>query len=146
MTAFRRIIRWLAIAAGICIVGGAALPSLAKFILHELPFMGRAFSSNAWAEAGSCAGLTDLRCEEKWQRCERGAMFRSLVNSHLIVGKTSRTEALALLGDQSRMIVNGGSCMRYTLGYCSGLGMDMDYAVLCFDVHDVLTAKYRHQS
>jgi hypothetical protein len=116
------------------------------FVLHELPFMGKTFDPGAWAQAGDCKGLTDLRCEEKWQRCERGPMVRTLLRDHLIVGKTRKDEVLAILGAQSPSVRNQLTCIKYPLGYCSGLGVDYDVVQVCFDDADVLVSKARFQT
>jgi len=150
---------WLIAYAAVAVILGVTVPVYGgpyavRFIFHELPFMGTTFTSAKWASAGSCSGLTDLQCEKKWQRCERGGMVRTLLRDHLTIGKTRKLEATTLLGeattepgaDVGSFVRNGHTCIRYPVGYCSGLGVDMDYVELCFDATDLLSSKQRFQS
>jgi hypothetical protein len=74
-------------------------------------------------------------------------MVSSLTHNHLIVGKLQRAEAFRLLGpdfrDRKRY---GQSCMVYTLGACSGFGIDSDDLELCFDDSGLLTSSRHYQS
>ena len=103
---------------------------LLYFLLHVSPFMGETFTPEKWAEAGSCMGLTDYQCVEKQESCRRGPMVRSLIRSHLTTG-TERNSVLSLLGPAESKDKDG--CLDWSLGMCSGLGIDYDSLLVCFD-------------
>jgi hypothetical protein len=122
------------------------LPVAGWFILGEGRFMGTTFTPAAWAEAGSCAGLTDSQCDQKWMRCPRGGMLRSLTRDHLRIGKLRRDEAIALLGSRfwGR---KDGSCIEYRLGQCSLFAFgEQDILTLCFDESNLLISSRRRQT
>lgn len=127
--------------AALLVYGGAYALG---FVLHELPYMGKTFDPVEWAKAGSCAGLGDWKCEEKFMKCERGPMVRTLLRDHLVVGKTNKGQAVTLLGSPGRTIPSGATCINYPLGYCSNIA-DWDFVQLCFDSTDVLVSKRRVQ-
>jgi hypothetical protein len=139
---------WAAVGVGSVVFAIAyGGPFALRFVLHELPFMGATFTQVAWAEGGNCVGLGDWGCEEKWMRCPRGAMVRTLLRDNLIVGRTTRADVVALLGKADRDVERRGlMCLNYPLGYCSGIGADMDYVEVCFDGAGMLSSKRRYQS
>jgi hypothetical protein len=121
------------------------------------PFFGAFFSRAGWAEAGSCKGLTDWKCVEKQQVCGRGPMVWMLQKFHLSPGSTQRHEVTEMLGDewtpyrrsesQGSVSVSGKpACLQWTLGMCSGLGMDYDSFVVCFDNNDKVEKSFHYQS
>ena len=89
--------------------------------------MGKIFTPEAWAE--SCEGLKDTSCATEENDCPRGPMVRSLLRQHLTVG-VSRDAVVGLLGpaDWDR-----AECLHWSLGACSGLGIDYDSLFVCFD-------------
>jgi hypothetical protein len=142
VTLVGRIARWFASAA-LAIAAFVFLGSYAiYFFMHQMPFMGTTFSPAAWAEAGDCSGLGDGLCQQKWTQCKRGAMYRSLTRNHLSIGKTRKADAAALLGSDHTSYQKG-NCARYVLGYCSGIGADIDFGELCYDGNDLLNS-FRH--
>lgn len=132
-------VRGLALLCGAVIavdmVGGLTVgyPPMLVFLLHEAPFMGQDFDPVAWAEGGSCVGLSDGDCFDKQQTCPRGAMVRSLVREQLVVGTTTRAQVLSLLGPVEGLVkISGATCDDYGLGVCSGLGWDHDSLYVCY--------------
>lgn len=64
-------------------------------------------------------------------------MVRDLTRNYLIPKTVSRVEVDALLGQTERTVeINGQSCLAYTLGMCSGLGIDYDSLYVCFDSNE----------
>ena len=59
----RGILRWIIalVLTGLGVFLIFGLPFLGYFILFKMPFMGTTFDPAAWAQAGSCAGLSDWR-------------------------------------------------------------------------------------
>jgi hypothetical protein len=74
-------------------------------------------------------------------------MLRSLTHNHLVVGKLQLSETVALLGTDFSVRKRGGqSCIVYTLGACSGYGIDYDHLELCFGESGLLTSSRRYSS
>lgn len=122
------------------------------FAWHVLPFMGQEFTSEAWAEGGSCHGLTDFQCQEKASTCPRGPMVRSLIRKHLVPG-TRREKVMSMLGPNDgfeNRYGEGGtpdrSCPTWELGMCSGLRIDYDVPTVCFDPSGYLIRAGHYQS
>jgi len=111
------------------------------------PYWGTPFDKNDWAKALSCAGKSDLACVAHEQSCPRGRMIFSIRRFHLRVGMSSAS-VTGLLGDGRSTIagVSSGRCMAWPLGMCSGLGMDYDFLVACFDDQSRLTETFLRQS
>jgi len=125
----------LAAVTGIELIASKILgyPPVLRFVMHELPFRGQSFDSEAWAEAGSCAGLSDWKCVEKEASCPRGPMVRNLLRTHLLIGETTRETVNALLGSMEYEVdIRGRPCEAYSLGMCSGLGIDYDALYVCY--------------
>lgn len=120
-------------------VGYAALSVGALFFCGYLvtvadPFRGDRFDAQAWAEAGSCRGLSDWECVEKESTCPRGSMVRDLTNNHLLPQTTRREEVIELLGRSTYNVqINGLECPAYSLGMCSGIRIDYDSLYVCFN-------------
>ena len=77
---------------------------------------GQSFDPETWAEAGSCAGLSDWKNDEKEASCPRGPMVRDLLRTHLLIGETHRETATALLGQRNmRSIFEDGHVMHTAL-------------------------------
>ena len=120
---------------GIEFIASKALgyPPILRFVMHELPFRGQSFDPEEWADAGSCVGLSDWKCVEKEASCPRGPMIRDLLRTHLLIGETERSTATALLGAMEYEVdIQGRSCDAYSLGMCSGLGIDYDALYVCY--------------
>lgn len=128
----------LLVATIVCvdIIGAVTVgyPPALVFVLHELPFMGKAFSKEDWAAArANCEGLSDWECEEQHGACMRGPMVRDLVSGHIAVGKTTRQGVMDLIGStRSHVKIEGQTCDDYNLGMCSGLGWDYDSLFVCY--------------
>ena len=121
------------------------------------PFFGAPFSQTGWKDGGSCKGLTDWKCVQKHQQCERGPMVWALQKLYLWPGKTLRPAVVEMLGtewtryrrSESQNGVEGSAepaCIQWTLGMCSGLGMDYDSFVVCFDENDKVERSFHYQS
>lgn len=122
------------LAVGVDVVGAltTGYPPILGYLLHEAPFRGQRLDRQAWIEAGSCSGLSDMDCFDKQAICLRGPMVRDLVRAHLVAG-TSRERVLALLGaPETGVKIEGASCDDYGLGVCSGLGWDYDSLYVCY--------------
>ena len=79
-------------------------------------------------------GLVGWKSEEKEASCPRGPMMRDLLRTHLLIGETHRETATALLGAMEYEIdIRGRPCDAYSLGMCSGLGIDYDALYVCYD-------------
>lgn len=134
---FKRIARAIFWVATVLAAAYLIFMLTARFLLHELPFMGETFTSEKWAEAGNCQGLTDYHCEMKNSECPRGPMVRSLLRDHLKTG-TSREVVTGLLGPALRSEKDAAGCMDWSIGMCSGFGWDYDSLFVCFDAADHL--------
>ena len=109
--------------------------------MHISPFRGEAFERARWELEGSCQGLSDWKCVQKEASCPRGRMVRDLIRNYLYRKLVSRDEVHALLGRTERTVeINGKSCLAYTLGMCSGLGIDYDSLYVCFDSNDRISS------
>lgn len=109
--------------------------------MHMSPFRGETFEQTKWELDGSCQGLSDWECVQKEASCPRGGMVRDLTRNYLIPETVSRDEVQALLGRTERTVeINGQSCIAYTLGMCSGLGIDYDSLYVCFDSNDRISS------
>ncbi|MCT4611469.1 MAG: hypothetical protein N4A70_19945 [Pelagimonas sp.] len=98
------------------------------------PFRGDKFDPQTWAEAGLCKGLNDGECAQKERTCPRGGMVHDLISNHLISQTTRSETVIKLLGQSTYDIqINGLKCPGYSLGMCSGLGLDYDSLFVCFD-------------
>ncbi|MBO9408694.1 hypothetical protein J7399_14755 [Shimia sp. R9_1] len=107
------------------------------WVMHVSPFRGDEFEVSAWEEAGSCKGLSDLQCMEKEASCPRGGMVDDLTTSYLVPGQMTRDQVTAMLGPSTYKIkIDGIACPAYSLGMCSGLGIDYDSLFVCFGVDD----------
>jgi hypothetical protein len=148
--AFVRVVVFLfvlvALALGVDVAGALLFryPPVLIFVLHELPFRGERFDPGRWAEAGSCAGLSDGDCVEKEADCPRGGMVRDLVGVHLVPGKATREKVAGLIGPAKHHVeIEGRTCDAYALGMCSGLRWDYDSLYVCYG-EDGTVAKAGH--
>ncbi|HEX8615890.1 MAG TPA: hypothetical protein VF800_31800 [Telluria sp.] len=89
------------------------------------PFNADKFDAKIWNVPMSDAALSN---------CLRGGMADDIRHNVLSVGM-SRQRVLELLGKPSDI---QGNVAKYTLGFCSGLGVDVDYLDLYFDAADKL--------
>lgn len=120
-------------------IGGLVLSLL--WYVDMSPFRGETFEQTKWELQGNCHGLSDWECVQKEASCPRGGMVRDLTRNYLIPETLSRDEVYALLGRTERTVeINGQSCIAYTLGMCSGLGVDYDSLYVCFDVNDRISS------
>ena len=107
-------------------------PPILRFVMHELPFRGQSFDPEKWSNAGSCAGLSDWKCVEKEASCLRGPMVRDLLRVHLLIGETTYETATAILGvKEYDVVLQEQTCDAFSLGMCSGLGIDYDALYVC---------------
>lgn len=68
-------------------------------------------------------------------------MVRDLTRNYLIPESVSRDDVYALLGRTELTVeIYGQSCVAYTLGMCSGLGIDYDSLYVCFDSNDKISS------
>lgn len=126
---------------GLLAVSFGSIIIFAVWSMHVSPFKGDKFEVLQWEIAGNCQGLSDWECVEKEASCPRGGMVRDLTQNHLILETTSREEAIALLGEHERTIdINGESCAAYSLGMCSGIGIDYDSLYVCYNAENKITA------
>ena len=132
--------KWIFIAIWLTIVITVFFgPSITKFVLHDLPFMGNTFTKVEWDKAGQCAGKT---CAVDVS-CPRGGMFRDLQRNHLLAG-TPRPRVEQMLGKSD--IADRKNCAIYPLGMCSGFGIDMDYLQICYNNENRITSVSHYQS
>ena len=111
------------------------------WLMHASPFRGETFEQGKWELQGRCQGLSDGKCAEKQASCPRGGMVRDLTRNYLILETVSRDEVYALLGRTKQTVkINEQSCIAYTLGMCSGLGIDYDSLYVCFDTNDRISS------
>lgn len=109
--------------------------------MHRSPFRGETFEQTKWELEGSCQGLSDWECVQKEASCPRGGMVRDLTRNYLIPESVSRDDVYALLGRTELTVeIYGQSCVAYTLGMCSGLGIDYDSLYVCFDSNDKISS------
>ena len=109
--------------------------------MHLSPFRGETFEQTKWELEGSCQGLSDWECTQKEASCPRGGMVRDLTRNYLIPESVSRDDVYALLGRTERTVeIYGQSCVAYTLGMCSGLGIDYDSLYVCFDSNNKISS------
>ena len=84
-------------------------------------------------------------------------MVWALQKLHLWRGRTTRVRVIEMLGDdftpyrrsesQSGVATSGApSCIQWTLGMCSGLGVDYDSFVVCFDNNEKVEKSFHYQS
>jgi hypothetical protein len=59
-------------------------------------------------------------------------MVFSLTWFHLARGRTTKQEVVEMLGEGDAR-GDGRACLTYSLGMCSGLGVDYDDLLVCFD-------------
>ena len=115
---------------------------VARFLFHDLPFMGETFNKNKWDNALKCSSYTE--CRDVEMACIRGPMFRDLKRNHIING-TSKGSVVRLLGT-AHSDRHNASCIVYELGMCSGLKIDYDWLNICFDPDDKVMSVYHYQS
>ena len=110
------------------------------------PFRGEPFDHKAWEELGSCNGLSDFQCAEREASCPRGKMVHDLTTNHLVSQETTRAQVISMLGPSiSSVDINGSSCPAYSLGMCSGIGIDYDSLFVCFGGDDRVSSTGRVQ-
>ncbi len=98
------------------------------------PYSGEAFNSARWEERADCSGLSGLECSEIWQDCPRGPMVSSIVEDVVVPGTPlSRSRELLGTWDEGHPRENWAACDIYPLGFCSGIGIDMDFLYVCAD-------------
>jgi len=102
------------------------------FLLHDLPFIGTAFSKAKWDNALKCSSKNE--CIDVEMACARGPMFNNLKRNYLN-GGMSKESVERLLGT-ARPDPNNPSCVVYELGMCSGFKIDYDSLFICFDPHE----------
>lgn len=112
-----------------------------SWYMHISPFQGDRFDLKQWEEAGSCQGLSDWGCAEKEASCPRGGMVHDLTTNHLVEKTTTRDQVIAMLGPSKYTLeINGAACPAYSLGMCSGIGIDYDSLYVCFDDTDNISS------
>ena len=147
MLIIRRIL--LGLATLLCLpvfVDAAATISIGRapileFILHELPFRARRFDRDTWLEIGACRNPSTPECWAPVERCTRGKMVHDLTRKYLGSSSVSREYVTHLLGHREyRLRVQNQTCDGYSLGFCSGLGWDLDSLYICYDQHSILSS------
>jgi hypothetical protein len=89
------------------------------------------FDRAAWDKAEVSGHKHKKRCR----------MADDLIRNHLVIGKTTKQEALTLIGEEDASEIKDYDCknaLTYYLGFCSL--MDGHTLDLCFDANDTLTA------
>ncbi len=97
------------------------------------PFQWERFNQEKWL-AHKQLGNNDFLCT-------RGPMVFSLRHSYL-TKNLDREAVLKLLGEAD---YKTDGCLEYLLGMCSGLGIDYDGLVICFDETNHVTHTYTQQ-
>jgi hypothetical protein len=94
------------------------------------PYCCARFDTKEWIAAG--AG-SDWQVTEKEEKCIRGRMVGDLRRHHLRPGMR-KEELISLLGKPTQSEddrVRG--CLSYSIGYCRGLGFDLNVMTFCFN-------------
>ncbi|MES2985417.1 MAG: hypothetical protein V4735_09545 [Pseudomonadota bacterium] len=91
---------------------------------------GKGFNRSGWDAA-------DISGHEPTKRC---SMANDLIRNHLIIGSTTKQQALALIGPADAPLITQkcANSLTYDLGFCSL--MDGHTLDLCFDDKDILTS------
>ena len=105
-----------------------------EFLLFWAPFMGKSFSREDWDY------------QKQTDSCVRGPMLRDLRKNYLTTGR-KKEEIIKLLGKEEetlsdKRLTQNEDCIGYTLGMCSGIGMDFDSLYICFDSAEQLTRTF----
>jgi hypothetical protein len=119
--------------AFLAFVWGAATPMLVVigiFMFHAVnPYCCSRFDPREWKLAGEG---TDWQVTEKEMKCIRGGMLTDLRLRYLKAGM-GKEELFSLLGPTQSADDNAKSCFSYSIGYCRGLGFDLNSVTFCFD-------------
>jgi hypothetical protein len=122
---------WRVVVAFLVGVACALLASLAIltfFMVH--PYCCSRFDASEWKQAGQG---TDWQVTEKEMKCLRGPMLDDLRWRHLKSGM-SKEDLISLLGPYTQSINDlKNNCYTYSVGYCRGLGFDLNFISFCFD-------------
>jgi hypothetical protein len=114
-------------------LGAASLMVLitAVFIFHFMnPYCCSRFDANAWEMAGQGP---DWEVTKKEMACIRGEMLNDLRSNHLKAGMR-KEELFSLLGAATQSLDDEAKgCFSYSVGYCRGLGFDLNAITFCFD-------------
>jgi hypothetical protein len=98
------------------------------FLTHQ--YCCRRFDANQWKQAGQG---TDMQITKNEMDCVRGRMIHDLRWMHLKRGM-SKEELVSLLGPFTQSIRDReNNCISYSVGYCGGMGFDLNGITFCFD-------------
>ena len=120
--------------AFLAFVWGAATPMLVVigiFVFHFVnPYCCSRFDAKEWKLAGEG---TDWQVTEKEMKCIRGGMLTDLRFRHLKAGM-GKEELFSLLGQPMQSADHQAkACFSYSIGYCRGLGFNLNVVTFCFD-------------
>ena len=100
------------------------------FITHQ--YCCSRFDPGEWKRAGQG---TDGQVTKKEMECLRGRMLHDLRTMYLKRGMSTK-ELISLLGPFTRSIADReNNCYSYSVGYCGGLGFDLNVITFCFDAY-----------
>lgn len=125
----------IAAAAAVLLI---ALRGFVSYSFHYAPFRGERFDRQKW-HAYDALGGNDAECV-------RGAMVGDVRKNIAPVG-TSKEKVIEILGPNfDNAMFDKEGCIEYSLGMCSGLKIDYDHLVVCFDKQSKVSKTYHYQS
>jgi hypothetical protein len=102
-------------------------------VFHFLnPYCCSRFNAKEWKTAGMGS---DWEITEKEIACLRGGMLFDLRMNHIKTGM-HKEELFSLLGPPIQSLGDKAKgCFNYSIGYCRGLGFDLNSITFCFDAN-----------
>jgi hypothetical protein len=131
------------VAIGLSAILMVAFLSL-EYFWNIRPFMGSDFDRKIWFSALDCSGLNHVQCAYKMEDCSRASMYRDLEKNYLKIGFLKK-DVIAILGE-GKEYPGGTSCFDYPLGFCSAMGIDLDFLSVCYDENSTIKRVYHYQS
>jgi hypothetical protein len=103
----------------------------AVLVFHFInPYCCSRFDADAWKMAGQGS---DWEVTKKEMDCIRGGMLADLRSNHLKAGMR-KEELFSLLGAATQSLDDRAKgCFSYSVGYCRGLGFDLNVVTFSFD-------------
>ena len=102
------------------------------------PYCCDRFDAKEWEMAGVGS---DWQVTEKEMKCVRGRMLKDLRLRRLKAGMR-KEDLVSLLGPPMQSEADRtNSCFSYGIGYCKGLGFDLNVISFCFDANGRLANK-----
>ncbi|MBT2131561.1 hypothetical protein [Aliiroseovarius lamellibrachiae] len=120
--------------------------SFVRFALHEWPFQKETFVKDDW--------MAGVMWPDSEGNCIRASMVGSIMNDHLSKEGADKTFVMDLLGSPSFLgeferytgDKDVRDCVFYSLGACSGLGLDYDSFFICFTPEGAISLADHYQS